>query len=99
MQWRRQTFSAAGAQLGHQNFDWGTFFTRKKLGLYALFPAFFLGEALSYSLLYIYLLRLLFRHCAFSSHNTKKYPSQKIKNAMEVRRLRWLTNLNYSSFK
>jgi hypothetical protein len=28
-QWRRQNFSTVGAQLGHQNFDWGTFFTRK----------------------------------------------------------------------
>jgi hypothetical protein len=28
-QWRRQNFSTARAQLGHQNFDWGTSFTRK----------------------------------------------------------------------
>ena len=25
IQWRRQNFSAAGAQPGHQNLDWGTF--------------------------------------------------------------------------
>jgi len=24
MQWRRQDFTAAGAQPGHQNLDWGT---------------------------------------------------------------------------
>ena len=37
-QWRRQNFSAAGAQWGHQNLDWGTF---KKLSI----PSLFLVEA------------------------------------------------------
>ena len=33
-QWRRQNFSAAGAQLGHQNLDWGIF---KKVCVPSLF--------------------------------------------------------------
>ena len=41
-QWRRQNFSAAGAQPGHQNLDWGTF---KKLCV----PSLFLVEASSYT--------------------------------------------------
>jgi len=41
-QWWRHNFSAAGAQPGHQNLDWGTF---KKLRV----PSLFLVEASSYT--------------------------------------------------
>jgi len=41
-QWRRQNFSAAGAQPGHQNLDWGTF---EKLCVTSLFEV----EASSYT--------------------------------------------------